>query len=212
MAMNKFKIISFDVEGTLVTTDYSYAIWFEAIPEHYARKHNITIEQAKKTVISEYEKIGDQKIEWYDIKYWFDKFDLGNYEPAMEQYHDRIRCYPEVTDILLSLSRRYELIATSGSPKEFLNHLLRDIKPYFRKVFSSVSDYKQIKNNEFYLKICSNLDVTPGQILHIGDNWQFDVVAASEIGIQAFFLDRKGQNAHHNSLRNLAQLKDFVEF
>jgi HAD superfamily hydrolase (TIGR01549 family) len=209
--MNEFKIVSFDVEGTLVTTDFSYAIWFEAIPELYAQKHGVIIEHAKKAIMEEYKKVGDQKPEWYDIKYWFQKLDLGSYKAAMEQYHGRVNYYPEVMDILSFLDKKYTLIAASGSSREFLHHLLRDIEPYFHRVFSSISDYKQTKTNDFYRKICKALDVTPEQVLHVGDNWQFDCVAANEIGIRTFFLDRKGQNNRQDSLTTLAQLKVFLK-
>ena len=205
--MDEIKIISFDVEGTLVTTDFSYAIWFEAIPKKYSEKHNIPIEQAKNAVMREYEKIGDQKVEWYDIKYWFHKFDLGKYDLAMEEYHNKVQYYPEVIDTLSSLPKNYLLTVASGSPREFLHHLLRDIKPYFHRIFSSISDYKQIKTGDFYQKMCQELEVQPQQVLHIGDNWQFDFVAAKETGIQALYLDRKEENNHPGSLTDLAQLR-----
>jgi HAD superfamily hydrolase (TIGR01549 family) len=208
--MNEIKIISFDVEGTLVTTDFSYAIWFEAIPKMYSDKHGITFEQAKMAIISEYEKIGDQRAEWYDIKYWFHKFDLGNYELAMEEYQNKVQYYPEVIDTLSLLRKKYILTIASGSPREFLHHLLRDIKPYFHRTFSSISDYKQIKTSDFYQKMCQELKAEPQQILHIGDNWQFDFVAAKETGIQALYLDRKERNNHPGSLADLTQLKSLL--
>lgn len=208
--MNKVKIISFDVEGTLVTTDFSYAIWFEAIPQKYCQKHGMPFEQAKKAVMKEYEKVGDQRVEWYDIKYWFQKFDLGDYQPAMEQYQDRVQYFPEVRELLTSLNGKYKVIATSGSPKEFLQHLLRDIKPYFYRVFSSISDYKQVKTRDFYQKLCQELDVVPEQILHIGDNWQFDFNAPKDMGIQVLYLDRQGKDNHPSSLTDLTQLITYL--
>ena len=208
--MKDIKIVSFDVEGTLVTTDFSYAIWFEAIPKKYAAKHKISLEQARQAVREEYEKIGDQRVEWYDINYWFHKFDLGSYKTAMEEYQQKVHYYPEVVQILSSLSSSYKLIATSGSPHEFLEHLLRDIRHFFYKVFSSISDFRQIKTIDFYKQLCMELDVTPEQILHIGDNWQFDFLNARETGLRAFFLDRDYINNKPGALANLDQLKAHI--
>jgi len=205
--MDSAKIVSFDVEGTLVTPDFSYAIWFEAIPRCYARRNGIDFERARELVQQEYEKVGDQRLEWYDIRYWFDKLDLGSPGPVMEGYQSRVCYYPDVRGVLSSLSGRYRLAVASGSAREFLRHLLRDIEPYFTSVFSSVSDYEQLKTSEFYRKMCQALGVNPEEVVHVGDNWQFDFIAPSEIGIHAFYLDRKRQGDHQNSLASLTQLK-----
>jgi len=205
--MKDIKIVSFDVEGTLVTTDFSYAIWFEAIPKRYAARYGISLELAKQAVRKEYEKIGDQRVEWYDINYWFQKFDLGSYETAMAEYQGKVQYYPEVMQVLSFLSNSYKLIATSGSPHEFLEHLLQDIRHYFHRVFSSISDYKQTKTTDFYNRLCTELDIPPEQILHVGDNWQFDFLNAKETGIRVFFLDRNCTDNKPGALADLAQLK-----
>ena len=208
--MDKIEIISFDVEGTLVTTDYSYAIWFEAIPQRYASKNDLDFERAKVLVEEEYAKVGDQRLEWYDIHYWFNRFGLGSPESVMAECSGRVAYYPEVNDLLSLLSERYMLTVASGSPREFLIHLLEDIKNNFTKIFSSVSDYKQLKTPDFYREMCNVLQVNPEQVLHVGDNWQFDFLAPSEIGIKAFYLDRTGKDTKPNILSNLVELKDFI--
>jgi HAD superfamily hydrolase (TIGR01549 family) len=205
--MDEVKIISFDVEGTLVTTDFSYAVWFEAIPERYAEKNGINLEQAREAVEEEYSKVGDQRLEWYDIRYWFEKLGLGTPAPVMQKCQNRVGYYPEVKEVLVSMRDRYKLIAASGSSKDFLRYLLKDIRPYFSDVYSSITDYQQLKTPEFYLQICRTLQVEPGQIVHIGDNWQFDFVAPSEIGIRAFHLNRERQLNNKNSLASLRELK-----
>ena len=205
--MDGVKIVSFDVEGTLVTPDFSSAIWFEAIPQRYAERHGVGFEQAREIVEKEFGKVGDQGLEWYDIRYWFDKLDLGVTGPVLERCQSRVCYYPEVNDVLSSLGGRYELTVASGSTRESLRHLLRDIEPFFTRVFSSLSDYKQLKTSEFYRRMCQELEVQPEQVVHVGDNWQFDFVAPGEIGIHAFYLDRSGQADDENSLANLAQLK-----
>jgi len=208
--LNEVKVVSFDVEGTLVTPDFSYAVWFEAIPEHYAEKNGIDFELARKTIEAEYGKVGDQRLEWYDVRYWFDKLGLGIPDPVMEKCSSRVCYYPEVKEVLASLSGRYKLVVASGSTRDFLSHLLQGIEPYFTRIFSSLTDYKQLKTSEFYLKMCQTMGVKPGQVVHVGDNWQFDFVAPSEVGIQAFYLDRKRQTNHQNSVASLLQLKVYL--
>ncbi|MGD0351910.1 MAG: HAD family hydrolase [Dehalococcoidia bacterium] len=202
------KVVSFDVEGTLVTPDFSYAVWFEAIPRRYAEKNGINLEQARKAVEGEYRKVGDQRLEWYDVRYWFDKLGLGTPVPMMQRCENRVRYYPEVKEVLASLSEKYKLVVASGSTRDFLHHLLQDIEPYFSEIYSSITDYRQLKTSEFYLKMCQAMRVEPERVVHIGDNWQFDFMAPSEIGIHAFYLDRKQQT--ENSVANLLQLKVYL--
>ena len=208
--MHKVKIVSFDVEGTLVTTDFSYAIWFEAIPECYAANNGLDFERAKVLMQEEYGKVGDQRLEWYDIYYWFAKLGLGVPEPVMARYSSRVEYYPEVKDLLSLLGEKYILTVASGSPREFLVHLLKDIEQSFMKIFSSVSDYKQLKTPDFYKEMCNVLEVNPEQVVHVGDNWQFDFLAPQEVGIKAFYLDRMDQDRKTATLSNLAELKAYL--
>jgi FMN phosphatase YigB (HAD superfamily) len=206
--MKRVKVVSFDVEGTLVTSDFSHAVWFEAIPRRYAEKNGISLEQARKAVEEEYRKVGDQRLEWYDIRYWLGRLGLGTPVPIMRSCESHIRYYPEVKDVLASLNERYKLIAASGSTRDFLHHLLQEIAPFFSEIFSSITDYGQLKTSDFYSKMCQVIRVEPEQVVHIGDNWQFDYVSPSEIGIHAFYLDRKQQA--ENSVADLLQLKDYL--
>lgn len=203
-------MVSFDVEGTLVTPDFSYAIWFEAIPQCYAERNGLDLERAKVLVQEEYGKVGDQRLEWYDVHYWFNKLCLGVPHPVMADCSSRVQYYPEVQDLLVSLNGRYKLAVASGSPRDFLFYLLKDIEHCFTKVFSSVSDYKQLKTPEFYQEMCQVLGVRPEEVVHVGDNWQFDVLAPSEVGIHAFYLDRQGKDEKPNSLSSLAELKAYL--
>jgi len=201
------KVVSFDAEGTLVTPDFSYAVWFEAIPQRYAEINGIDLEQARKAVEEEYRKVGDQRLEWYDVGYWFNKLRLGMPAPVLNRCKSQVCYYPEVKEVLESLGKRYKLVVASGSTREFLKHLLHEIEPHFGKIYSSITDYRQLKTPKFYSKICQAMRIEPEQVIHIGDNWQFDFLAPSKIGIQAFHLDRKQQTNHENSLASLLQLK-----
>jgi HAD superfamily hydrolase (TIGR01549 family) len=209
--MKDIKIVSFDVEGTLVTTDFSAAIWFEGIPGDYAARHSIPFEQAKQFIFDEYAKVGDQKMEWYDINYWMNHFELGSSDKFLARYRDRVQIFPEVIDVLESLGKKYDLIVASATPREFLTHLLDGLKPYFSEVFSSTSDFKSPKNQDFYAGICRKMNATPHDILHVGDNLQFDYQSASDAGLHAYYLDRRDeQKDHKKSMKTLAGLKDLL--
>jgi HAD superfamily hydrolase (TIGR01549 family) len=205
------KVVSFDVEGTLVTTDFSYAIWFEMIPQRYAQRYGLDVEEAIRRIRKEYDSIGDQRLEWYDVQYWFTRFDLGRADIAMEGLQNRVNYYSDTKDVLEKLGKRYKLSVASGSPRPFLKHLLRDVEHKFSSIFSSTSDFKKVKTADFYREICSRLGVEAGQVVHIGDNKQFDFLEPASVGIRAFHLDREGKSGNPAALRNLAQLANLLD-
>jgi HAD superfamily hydrolase (TIGR01549 family) len=208
---NHIKVVSFDVEGTLVTTDFSYAIWFEMIPELYAARHSIEPAQALEKVKQEYNSIGDQYLEWYDVQYWFTRFELGQADIAMEKLQHRVHYFPETNDVLKNLGKEYQLSVASGSPRQFLKHLLRGIDRHFNTIFSSTSDFKNVKMADFYIKMCHQLKIQPEQVVHVGDNFQFDYSEPRSIGIQSYYLDREGRSGKPGILRNLTQLVQMLD-
>ena len=207
--MKQIELISFDAEGTVVTPDFSQAIWHEAIPALYAKKNRLDLVKAKSHIHREYDMVGDRRLEWYDIEYWFKYLGLGSSEPVIRSCLGKVVYYPEVTEVLSCLAKEYKLIVASGTPIELLNFLLRDIRPYFVRIFSSISHYKQLKSPDFYLKICEDMGVKPGQVIHVGDNWQFDLLNARQVGITAFYIDRLSRN-HQESLSDLTELQHIL--
>jgi FMN phosphatase YigB (HAD superfamily) len=188
------KIISFDVEGTLVSHDFSETLWHEAIPLRYARKYNTDLEQARKITTEEFEKVGHQRMEWYDVRYWFRRFQLGNPDAVILSCRDKIFYYPEVLSVLSSLAAHYELVVASTVPLYLLSHLLGGIESYFAHVFSSTSQYGQLKTAYFYGQMCRILDIAPVDVLHVGDNWETDYLNPRKVGMNAFYLDRQGKD------------------
>ncbi len=200
------KVISFDVEGTLVTPDFSQAIWHEGIPSLYATMNGIGLKEAKVLVKRAYDEVGEEKKEWYDIKYWFERFQLGDYRQVLETYKPRVLPYAEVREALSALDKAYTLIVSSGSAREFLPYLLDGIDKYFDRIFSSVSDYGQIKSPEFYVNVCQETGIKPNEMVHVGDSWQFDFLIPKEIGIKTFHIDRRGEHKNCGSLTSLSSL------
>lgn len=192
------KIISFDVDGTLVSQRFTDCVWLQGIPEAYAAKEGLSSEQAFEFVKSEYDKIGENRIEWYKIDYWLRKFGLGiTREELFRKYEGEIKIYEEVESVLKVLKEEgYKLIVSSNAATEFLDFLIHSLKKFFSRIFSATSDCGEVKKSDgFYARICSILDVQPQEVVHIGDHWIFDFVNPRKIGMNAYYLDRKrGRN------------------
>jgi putative hydrolase of the HAD superfamily len=206
--MSRIKVVSFDADGTLVTPDFSQAVWYEGVPSLYAKKNGISFQKAKMFIEKEYQVVGDCRVEWYDIKYWLQRFGLGDcHHQLLENYRHTVSCYPDVKRALSSLRKDYTLIVISCSTREFLPYLLDGIERYFVRVFSSVSDYGQIKSPEFFLEVCHQMGISPQEMAHVGDLWEQDFLAAKGAGLKAFHLDRRGEQKDGRSLRSLADLE-----
>ena len=210
MKMNK--VISFDLDGTLVTTDYVDAVWLEKIPEIYAEKNGISFEEAKEIVEMEYFKVGPESIEWYDINYWIEKFRLNiHWKDLLKSCIDKLKFYPDVIEVIERLSEENELIIISNASKEFIETEIETLgfEKYFSKIFSAVSNFnKTKKDKEIYEMVCRNLKIEKERMIHIGDNYEFDYLAPRRAGIKSFYLDRKGNENGEYIVKDLREFEE----
>jgi putative hydrolase of the HAD superfamily len=204
------KIISFDFDGTIAKHTFADAFWLEGVPALYAKHHHVDVEAAKKYLFEEYDKIGDNRIEWYDPEYWFDRFDLqADWKKMLLQYRENVEVYPEVPSVLKRLSASYLLIVSSNAKKEFIDVQLKQSKlsDYFDRIFSSTSDFHTVKKvTDFYAMICKKLRIQPEEMIHVGDHKEFDYLSPQKLGITSYYLDRKKNTT---GLHIVSDLKEF---
>ena len=206
------KIISFDVDGTLVDLEYNDLIWFKEIPELVAKKKKISFEKSLKFVHEEYAKLGEHNLNWYDINYWISYFGIEiSPDKIFEKYEPQVKIYPEVIPLLEELKKKYILIVITAMPREFLIPKMKNLEKYFKFSFSALSDFKELKNSEIYSKISKALKVPPKQILHIGDHWEFDYLAARKAGMNAIYLDRSNIKKRKFIINSLGEAKKIID-
>jgi HAD superfamily hydrolase (TIGR01549 family) len=201
------KIISFDMDGTLIDPEFTDWVWGHGVPTLYADKVGLPFEEAKALVVKEYLKVGEGVVEWYDIKYWLKFFQLeASWKVLLERYTDKINIYPDVNYLLDRLSDKFALVLTSNAGREFIYVEMEatGLKKYFSRIFSATSDFKKVKKTaDFYQRICQILGVKPQEIVHVGDHHEFDYLVPSSLGIHAFFLDRSGEQKGDFTLSDL---------
>lgn len=206
------RIISLDMDGTLVNSRFVDKVWMEGMPRLYAEKTGLDFPAAREYVIGEYMKIGSDHLEWYDLKFWIDKFGLSvEKEHLLELYEDEIEVYPEVEEVLAILSQSYELVVTSNAARDFIDIELDCLEGYFREVFSATSDFREVKKSPLlYGAICAQLDARPIEVLHIGDHYRYDYESALDAGLDALFLDRKGERQGPEVIGDLREAVELI--
>lgn len=189
------RFVSLDMDGTLVNSRYVDLIWMEGVPGLYAERHGLELEAARELVVSEYMSVGSDRLEWYNLQYWLDRFQLPvRREDLLEMYEDQIEPYPEVLEALEVLSERYDLVVTSNAAREFIEMELDGLGHYFREAFSATSDFRDVKKSpSVYGEVCRRLGARPFEVMHIGDHYTYDYEAPIDAGLDALFLDRKGR-------------------
>ena len=207
------RIISLDMDGTLVNSRFVDKVWMEGMPRLYAERTGLDLPAAREYVIGEYMKIGSDHLEWYDLKFWIDKFGLSiGKEELLELYEDEIEVYPEVEEVLELLSENYELVVTSNAAREFIDIELDGLQGYFREVFSATSDFREVKKSPLlYGAICAHLDARPFEVLHIGDHYSYDYESALDAGLDALFLDRRGERKGPEVIGDLREAVELID-
>ncbi|MCD6530325.1 HAD family hydrolase [Candidatus Bathyarchaeota archaeon] len=205
-------VVSLDLEGTLIDLSFSELVWNEGVPKLYSEQRGISFDEAKRIVLNEYRKVGEGRREWYDIRFWFKRFGLkGDWRSLMEEYRSELKVYPEVYEVLDSLKRRYRLALLSNSAREFIEFALEIVGNPFEKVFSASSDFHTVKKStDFYRKACETLNISPRQMAHVGDHYEFDFLVPKRLGILSFYLDRSGKSYGRWVVRDLREFRSRI--
>ena len=98
---------------------------------------------------------------------------------------------PEVPGVLEQLQPRFQLAVISnfdGRLRFILQHL--DISKFFRDIFISSEIGADKPDPEIFRRALKLIDLTPNEVLHVGDDPERDWEAASAAGLSIFRLDR----------------------
>lgn len=207
--MHSTKIISLDMDGTLVTSDFVNSVWLEGIPALYARQYGLDIDTATKLVFQAYESIGQEDKDWYKISYWFARFGLKpTWQDLMESRRGKITFFPEVQGVLRRLKDKYTLIVVSNAAQEFIDMELEPVKDCFHRIYSCVSHFHRVKKDtSVFSDICRQLGVQPQEMCHIGDHYDFDYAVPASLGIRAYLVDRSGERNDGFTVRDLEEFE-----
>ncbi|MEM2289342.1 MAG: HAD family hydrolase [Candidatus Hadarchaeales archaeon] len=208
--MGGIKAVSFDMDGTLFQPTFADEVWHEHLPRLYARRLGIPLEEAKRVVESEYERVGDERREWYDLEFWILKFGLGvTKEEIFSACGGKVKLYPEARGVLEALFKRFRLVICTNAPKEFAQFQLEKagIRDMFFRVYSALTDFGELKKCSTFQRILSELGLGPEELVHVGDHPKFDLEVPRSFGIRSYLMDRTGRFTGDYVIRDLRELE-----
>ncbi len=209
MKKTQKKIISFDLDGTIVGNDFGNMVWLDGVPRKYAERHGLSFEEALSTIKREYDSVGDAHLLWYDIDYWLERFDLAVCVPdLLDAYAPYIRLLPGAKEAITELRKRYQLVVASNAARIFVEKELGQsgLRDCFARVVSATSDYGMVKKEErFYTHLCEELQIGPDELAHVGDHRVFDCEVPLQVGIESYHYNPACQDNGRviNDLREL---------
>ena len=207
-------VLSLDLDGTLIRKGLDDIFWNELVPELFAESRKISFEDAQKLILDAYGSIGPTDPRWYIPEYWFQRFGLS---ADIREVLKKVNYAEGVCDDLYLLGdfcKNYSVVISTNNPRKILEHklgVLKDVRHFVTKTFSSVSDFENIvKSKEFYVGVCREMAIKPEQMLHIGDDPTNDVEIPRSVGVNALLIDRERKKEGENIIHSLLELKHIL--
>ncbi|MGY4829307.1 HAD family hydrolase [Sphaerotilaceae bacterium SBD11-9] len=131
--------------------------------------------------------------------------------PAFEVFfaaRQDVVLYDEVLAVLERLSQRFPLMAlTNGNADLDRIGLAR----FFRGSVTARNLGVAKPDRRIFHHACEQLGCAPGQVLHIGDDYELDVVGAVNAGLQAVWLRRDGEPLAGEGYRVFSDLTSLAD-
>lgn len=113
------------------------------------------------------------------------------FEVFYEARHE-LELYPEVADAIERLARRYRLFALSNGNAQIARTA---VGPWFSGAISAREFGIGKPDPRIFHEACRRLGCAPAEVLHVGDDFELDVVGARGAGLQTFWLRREAGQA-----------------
>ena len=76
-----------DLDDTLLDRHFEDYFWYGLLPKAYAKKHKVTLREAKRQVNAKYDAV-ESTLDWFDLNYWAKKLEIDVPGLAYEASHN----------------------------------------------------------------------------------------------------------------------------
>jgi len=167
-----------DMDGTLLDLHYDNHFWLEFIPQQYALKHQLSLQQAKHHVYAQCEKVSGS-LNWYCYDYWSKTLGLDIHALQHKTKH-KIQVRSDTLWFLEKLKQlNIPMFILTNAHRSGVELKMQqcELSHYFKRIISS-HDYKTPKENlRFWSSVEEDLQVDFSRCLFIDDSEKILAVA-----------------------------------
>jgi len=176
-----------DMDGTLLDLRFDNYFWLEFLPERYAERHGITLEQAR-TVLRSLLAGKQGTLDWYCTDFWTRELSL-DIAGMKHEIRGHVRFLPGAEQFLRALRDKHVRVAlVTNAHRDSLKVKATQtgILNYFDVVFSSHSFGVPKEHPEFWQQLQAELQFDPARTLFVDDSLAV-LTAAQSHGIAHVF-------------------------
>lgn len=205
-AIGPVKVLSFDLDDTLYDNRpiikqavQAMLDYLNTIPQWQAQGKDYW-RDCRRATLEQDDTLEGDVTRWRHVALRFGFTELGFKEPDIEKHvaaayqafaeaRSQITVSDEVIELLAALKQKYTLIAITNGNVEVNKFNLNGV---FDLVLMAGRDGLAKPDTALFQATCKQLDITPNQILHIGDSLDSDVQGALNAGSYSAWLPQAG--------------------
>src|SRR3990172_6676075 len=201
-----------DMDGTLLDKYFDDYFWEQFLPEQYAEKYNVAVDEAKKQLLSRYRK-EEKTLAWTDLDFWSKELDLAI--PALkEQVHHLIAVLPYVEEFLKFLrkeEKRIYLVTNAHCKTLELKLRKTEISKYFDSIICAFDIGLPKEDTAFWPKLEKLIGFEKESTMLVDDNENV-LISAREYGMgHIIFKARPSSREGARSSDHFTAIADFDE-
>ena len=183
-AFEECETLMLDMDGTVLDLAYDNFMWLQHVPECYAEVNDMSPEQARKMLYSEFSKAGGD-LRWYCLDHWSDFLGLDIIQLHRDN-HLRIGYLPGAREFLEVVRERHiRVLLVTNSHVETLN--LKDevtgVTQYFDGIHSSHHYGFAKERQEFWHALQESENFDPATTMFVDDT-QRVLQSAATYGVE----------------------------
>jgi len=117
LTWNAIDTVFLDMDGTLLDLHYDNHFWLHHVPERFAEKHGIELDEAHRHLMTRYQRVAGT-MQWYCVDYWTTELGL-DIERLKQEVAHLIAVHPHVVPFLqwVRASGRRVVLVTNAHHK-----------------------------------------------------------------------------------------------